>query len=79
VLRDGKVLARYHKSLLPNYEVFDEERYFEAGGTGLRVRVRKGVRFGLNICADVWERGPAEAARAAGRRCCWRSTPRPTT
>src|SRR5690606_32431581 len=33
VLRDGVVLARYHKSLLPNYEVFDEERYFEAGGT----------------------------------------------
>ena len=65
VLRDGAVLARYHKSLLPNYEVFDEERYFEAGGTAC-VFECAGVRFGLNICADVWERGPAEAARAAG-------------
>lgn len=67
VLRDGKLVARYHKSLLPNYEVFDEERYFEAGN-GACVFEVKGVRFGLNICADVWERGPAEAARAAGAR-----------
>ncbi|MDX9884848.1 NAD+ synthase [Thauera sp.] len=65
VLRDGKLVARYHKSLLPNYEVFDEERYFEAGNAAC-VFECKGVRFGLNICADVWERGPAEAARAAG-------------
>ncbi len=65
VLRDGAVLVRYHKRLLPNYEVFDEERYFEAGGTAC-VFECAGVRFGLNICADVWERGPAEAARAAG-------------
>ena len=65
VLRDGKLMARYHKSLLPNYEVFDEERYFEAGNAAC-VFECKGVRFGLNICADVWERGPAEVARAAG-------------
>ena len=65
VLRDGAVLTRYHKSLLPNYEVFDVERYFEAGGTAC-VFECAGVRFGVNICADVWERGPAEAARAAG-------------
>ena len=65
VLRDGAVHARYHKSLLPNYEVFDEERYFEAGAAAC-VFECGGVRFGLNICADVWERGPAEAARAAG-------------
>jgi NAD+ synthase (glutamine-hydrolysing) len=65
VLRDGQVLARYHKSLLPNYEVFDEERYFEAGGEAA-VFECGGVHFGLNICADVWESGPAAAARAAG-------------
>jgi NAD+ synthase/NAD+ synthase (glutamine-hydrolysing) len=65
VLRDGQLLTRYHKSLLPNYEVFDEERYFEPGNTAC-VFECKGVRFGLNICADVWERGPAEAALAAG-------------
>ncbi|HRP23251.1 MAG TPA: NAD+ synthase [Thauera sp.] len=65
VLSRGKVLARYHKSLLPNYEVFDEERYFEAGGDPC-VFDCKGVRFGINICADVWESGPAQAALAAG-------------
>ena len=65
VLRDGELLARYHKSLLPNYEVFDEERYFEAGNAAC-VFECGGVRFGVNICADVWERPPAEAARAAG-------------
>ncbi|HAF54321.1 MAG TPA: NAD+ synthase, partial [Thauera sp.] len=65
VLRDGEVLVRYHKSLLPNYEVFDEERYFEAGNMAC-VFECKGVRFGLNICADVWEPSPAGAARAAG-------------
>ncbi len=65
VLRDGEVVARYHKSLLPNYEVFDEERYFEAGNAACVFECR-GVRFGVNICADVWERPPAEAARAAG-------------
>ncbi|MHB1373519.1 MAG: NAD+ synthase [Thauera sp.] len=65
VLRDGQLLARYHKSLLPNYEVFDEERYFEAGNAPC-VFECKGVRLGVNICADVWESAPAEAARAAG-------------
>ena len=65
VLRDGKVIARYHKSLLPNYEVFDEERYFEAGNAACVFECR-GVRFGVNICADVWEAAPAAAALAAG-------------
>ena len=65
VLRDGKVLARYHKNLLPNYEVFDEERYFDAGDAPC-VFACKGVRFGVNICADVWQGSPAAAARAAG-------------
>jgi len=65
VLRGGKVVASYFKNLLPNYEVFDEARYFEAGVAPCVFEL-KGLRFGLNICADVWESGPAEAARAAG-------------
>ncbi|MCK2125569.1 NAD+ synthase [Thauera aromatica] len=65
VLRSRGVLASYHKNLLPNYEVFDEERYFEAGAAPC-VFECKGVRFGINICADVWEPGPARAAKAAG-------------
>ncbi len=65
VLSGGRVLTSYYKNLLPNYEVFDEERYFESGATPCVFEL-KGVRFGVNICADVWETGPAELARAAG-------------
>lgn len=65
VIRDGEVIATYHKHLLPNYEVFDEERYFEAGSAPCVFDFR-GLAIGVNICADVWEPGPAEAARAAG-------------
>ncbi|MDX9707798.1 MAG: NAD+ synthase [Azospira sp.] len=61
----GQRVATYRKRTLPNYEVFDEERYFSAGDAPCVVTVR-GVRCGINICADVWEEGAAEAARAAG-------------
>ena len=65
VIRDGEIVATYHKRKLPNYEVFDEERYFAAGDDPCVVEV-EGVRFGLNICADVWEEGAPDRARAAG-------------
>lgn len=65
VLRSGAVVATYRKLRLPNYEVFDEERYFDQG-TSACVFEHRGVRVGLNICADVWETGAAEASRAAG-------------
>ncbi len=65
LLRDGKIVATYRKYRLPNYEVFDEERYFKAGDQPCVVDI-KGVRCGLAICADVWEAGAAEAAHGAG-------------
>ncbi len=65
LLRGGIVEATYRKHRLPNYEVFDEERYFAAGVDTCIVMV-KGVRCGINICADVWEPGAADAAHAAG-------------
>lgn len=65
VLRDGRLIARYHKQRLPNYEVFDEARYFQAGQQPC-VFEQNGVRVGLNICEDLWQAGPAEAARGAG-------------
>lgn len=65
VFRDGKILARYHKQLLPNYSVFDEKRYFTAG-TDAAVFKLNGVRIGINICEDVWDSAPAAASRAAG-------------
>ncbi len=65
LLRAGRIEASYRKYRLPNYEVFDEERYFIAGHEALVVEIG-GVRCGLAICADVWETGAAEAAHAAG-------------
>ena len=65
LLTGGRVAATYRKHRLPNYEVFDEERYFDAGREPCVIEL-KGVRCGLAICADVWESGAAEAAAVAG-------------
>ena len=65
VFKDGDVLAQYHKHLLPNYRVFDEERYFTAGKNA-SVFSLNGVRIGINICEDVWGNAPCAASRAAG-------------
>ena len=65
LLMDGRIVATYRKVRLPNYEVFDEERYFAAGDAPCVVEIN-GVRCGLAICADIWEAGTAEAAVAAG-------------
>ncbi len=65
ILRDGKIVTAYLKRKLPNYNVFDEERYF-ASGTAPCVFEHEGVRLGVNICADVWEEPAAIAAKQAG-------------
>jgi len=70
VLLDGKVVARYRKQLLPNYAVFDEERYFTAGRQPAVFKLN-GLRIGLNICEDVWKPGPMGASRAAGAECAF--------
>ena len=68
VLQDGKVLAHYRKQLLPNYSVFDEERYFTAGREPAVFNLN-GIRIGLNICEDIWSAGPIGANRSAGAEC----------
>jgi NAD+ synthase (glutamine-hydrolysing) len=65
VLQDGKISAIYHKQKLPNHSVFDEVRTFRPGELACVFNVG-GIRFGLNICGDVWEPGPVEQAAAAG-------------
>ena len=65
VFRDGEVLTHYRKLMLPNYSVFDEKRYFTAGREA-SVFSLNGVRVGINICEDVWDRAPPAASRAAG-------------
>ena len=65
VLQDGRIAATYHKRNLPNYTVFDEERYFESGSEPVVFEVN-GVRLGINICEDLWgEQGPVEAGASA--------------
>ncbi len=65
VLRGGKTLCRYSKQCLPNYRVFDEKRYFEAG-TEPVVFECKGLNIGLTICEDIWYPEPARLAKQAG-------------
>ncbi len=63
VLADGAVRAVYRKNRLPNYAVFDEQRYFVPGTEPLTVEVG-GLRVGLTICEDVWVPGPPAATEA---------------
>jgi NAD+ synthase (glutamine-hydrolysing) len=65
LLENGKIKATYHKQVLPNYSVFDEARYFTAGNTPL-VFDHADTKFGVMICADGWETGPAMLAKQAG-------------
>ncbi len=53
-LADGKVLAKAHKTLLPNYDVFDEYRYFEPNRLPYSVVEYKECRFAMTICEDLW-------------------------
>ena len=63
---DGEVVGVYHKVYLPNYGVFDEERYFKQGRE-CPVFVINGVGVGLNICEDIWyPSGPTAMQREAG-------------
>ena len=54
VCADGTVQGVYHKRLLPNYAVFDEQRYFAPGLDDPKLFVIGGVRVGVSICEDVW-------------------------
>ena len=72
VLHDGQLVGIYHKALLPNYAVFDEDRYFAKGDTPLLFTLpastsARDACFGVSICEDIWyPAGPPEAQAAAG-------------
>ena len=66
IVADGQVQAVYRKRFLPNYGVFDEGRYFQAGRTPLALEVA-GARVGLAICEDIWYPSPVAADLAAAR------------
>jgi NAD+ synthase (glutamine-hydrolysing) len=64
-IRNGRILGRYYKQLLPNYAVFDEQRYFKPGTDPLVIELM-GLRLGVLVCEDAWEEGPALQARQQG-------------
>jgi NAD+ synthase (glutamine-hydrolysing) len=65
VIHDGRVAQVYRKQCLPNYTVFDEQRYFTPGNAPCVFDV-DGIRFGLVICEDIWFPAPAARAKVAG-------------
>jgi NAD+ synthase (glutamine-hydrolysing) len=68
IVGGGQVLSVYHKTLLPNYGVFDEARYFAEGRTPTTLHRIGGVLCGVSICEDIWDPDgpPTDQARAGG-------------
>ncbi|HHE41151.1 MAG TPA: NAD+ synthase [Dehalococcoidia bacterium] len=66
IIHDGHIIGTYHKVFLPNYGVFDENRYFRAGRE-CQVYNVAGIGVGVTICEDIWyEGGPASVQAANG-------------
>jgi NAD+ synthase (glutamine-hydrolysing) len=63
VLAEGQVHSIYRKVFLPNYGVFDEQRYFQAGRAGAVLKLGA-HRIGLTVCEDIWEPGPPASEEA---------------
>ncbi len=71
VLHNSELVGVYHKALLPNYAVFDEDRYFMEGDTNLVFKRpmtnQQQAWFGVSVCEDIWyPAGPPEAQAAVG-------------
>ena len=67
VIDGGAITGRYFKRFPPNYQVFDEKRYFAEGRDVVTLDIR-GVPVGITVCEDIWKDGPVEEAAAAGAK-----------
>lgn len=67
MIHNGMILGRYAKQHLPNYGVFDEDRYFMPGNASCVVPVN-GILVGLVVCEDLWMQGPTQQAAVQGAR-----------
>ncbi len=65
VISGGELVANYRKQHLPNYQVFDEQRYFDSGSECCMLGIA-GQSVAFTICEDMWEPGPVQQARSAG-------------
>ena len=63
---DGRVAGIYHKRVLPNYGVFDEQRYFAPGSEAVSLYRIGGVKVGVSVCEDAWTPDGPIAAQANG-------------
>ncbi len=67
VIYNGEIIKTYFKQILPNYGVFDEKRYFEAGNSNCLFDIN-GISIAVTICEDIWEQQPTKNAADAGAR-----------
>ncbi len=65
IIQQGQIQLEYFKQCLPNYQVFDEKRYFVPGNK-MPVWRHKGTCVALSVCEDIWHPGPAAQAKEAG-------------
>ncbi|MCG8316138.1 MAG: NAD+ synthase [Pseudomonadales bacterium] len=61
----GELITEYYKQALPNYQVFDEKRYFVPGDSAGVTKI-KGIPVAITICEDIWQPEPMAQAQAAG-------------
>ena len=68
IINDRTVIGTYRKMILPNYGVFDEQRYFTPGTESTTYDIN-GIKTAINICEDIWsDNGPVEAQRQSGSK-----------
>ena len=67
LIQDGELVAEYAKQKLPNYQVFDEWRYFVPGEQACVVNI-KGIPTAITICEDIWHPEPVAQAERAGAK-----------
>ncbi len=67
LLGNGRVLDVFHKTLLPDYDIFDEYRYFEPNPGDYRLVEIDGVKVAITICEDIWDDQPTTSAFARGK------------
>ncbi|TVZ38379.1 NAD+ synthase (glutamine-hydrolysing) [Alteromonadaceae bacterium 2753L.S.0a.02] len=65
VISAGEIICEYAKQALPNYQVFDEKRYFTPGDTSKSFD-SNGVSIALTVCEDIWDGGPITRAKSCG-------------
>ena len=67
VIHGGELLVEYHKQCLPNYQVFDERRYFEPGQEACVIKI-KNILCAFTVCEDLWQEGPVRDSKLLGAK-----------